>query len=79
MELDPMTKDVFREMDGFLILISVLSTGAFSVTERPAAMFEKGIQVFSVAMIDHPMNQNHFKVGFILCMSICDLYFCSTM
>ncbi|QRW23798.1 hypothetical protein RhiXN_10122 [Rhizoctonia solani] len=29
MLIDPATKDVFREMDGFLVLISFLSTSAF--------------------------------------------------
>ncbi|KAF8696543.1 Beach protein, partial [Rhizoctonia solani] len=61
MLIDPATKDVFREMDGFLVLISFLSTSAFLPSESPAIAFDLVMQVFSVAMIDHPINQTHFK------------------
>lgn len=62
MQLDPTTKDVFREMDGFLILMSTLSTSAFSPSENPAGAYEKAIKVFAAATIDHPTNLWHFKV-----------------
>ncbi|KAG8690949.1 hypothetical protein FRC11_007896 [Ceratobasidium sp. 423] len=61
MQIDPATKDVFREMDGFLVLMSFLSTSAFSTSEHPATAFDLVMQVFSTAMIDHPINQTHFK------------------
>ncbi|KAJ1299892.1 hypothetical protein OPQ81_005012 [Rhizoctonia solani] len=61
MQIDPATKDVFREMDGFLVLMSFLSTSAFSASESPATAFDLVMQVFSTAMIDHPINQTHFK------------------
>lgn len=66
MLMDTATKDVFREMDGFLVLMSFLSTSAFSSSESPATAFDLVMQVFSTAMIDHPINQTHFKVSFIL-------------
>ncbi|CAE6451233.1 unnamed protein product [Rhizoctonia solani] len=59
MQIDPTTKDVFREMDGFLVLMSFLSTSAFAM--NPATAFDLVMQVFSTAMIDHPINQAHFK------------------
>jgi hypothetical protein len=62
MQVDANTKDVFREMDGFLILMSVLSTSAFSPSENPAIAFERGLQVFSAATHDHAVNLSHFKV-----------------
>ncbi|KAJ1300253.1 hypothetical protein OPQ81_005082 [Rhizoctonia solani] len=61
MQIDPATKDVFREMDGFLVLMSFLSTSAFSASESPATALDLIMQVFSTAMIDHPINQTHFK------------------
>ncbi|KDN41354.1 hypothetical protein RSAG8_07469, partial [Rhizoctonia solani AG-8 WAC10335] len=61
MQIDPATKDVFREMDGFLVLMSFLSTSAFSTSESPAQGFDLAMQVLSTAMIDHTINQAHFK------------------
>ena len=63
MQIDPTTKDVFREMDGFLILMSALSTSAFSASKNPSEAYEKAMQVFAAANLDHPTNQWHFKVG----------------
>jgi hypothetical protein len=62
MQMNPTTKDVFREMDGFLILMNTLSTGAFSPSENPAEADEKVIKAFAAATIDHPTNLWHFKV-----------------
>ncbi|CAE6467269.1 unnamed protein product [Rhizoctonia solani] len=61
MLIDATTKDVFREMDGFLVLMSFLSTSAFSASDSPATAFDLVMQVFSTAMVDHPINQTHFK------------------
>ncbi|KAG8739840.1 hypothetical protein FRC10_005070 [Ceratobasidium sp. 414] len=61
MQVDANTKDVFREMDGFLVVTSFMSTSAFSPSENPAAALEKALQVFSFATIDHPVNMSHFK------------------
>ncbi|KAG9093766.1 hypothetical protein FS749_013788 [Ceratobasidium sp. UAMH 11750] len=61
MQVDANTKDVFREMDGFLVVMSFMSTGAFSPSENPAIALEKALQVFSFATLDHSVNMCHFK------------------
>ncbi|EUC54362.1 hypothetical protein RSOL_042820, partial [Rhizoctonia solani AG-3 Rhs1AP] len=70
MQIDPTTKDVFREMDGFLVLMSFLSTSAFATS--PAIAFDLVMQVFSTAMIDHPINQVAFQGYNALESSTCD-------
>ncbi|KAG8791696.1 hypothetical protein FRC12_008394, partial [Ceratobasidium sp. 428] len=61
MKIDANTKDVFREMDGFLVVMSLLSTSAFSPSEKPGIALDKALQVFSTATADHSMNMCHFK------------------
>lgn len=69
---EPQTKEVFRELDGFLVLISVLSTvhhlnsGPVIEPEEQvlADMIECTRLVFSVAsdaLADHPQNIEYFR------------------
>ncbi|KAJ3905440.1 hypothetical protein F5879DRAFT_742889 [Lentinula edodes] len=69
---EPQTKEVFRELDGFLVLISVLSTvhhlnfGPVIEPEEQvlADMIECTRLVFSVAsdaLADHPQNTEYFR------------------
>lgn len=75
---DGRTKDVFREMDGFLVLMSVLSTiqvsseGAEveSEEQRLAEVSESTRLVFMIAseaMDQHPENTEYFKVSNLYC------------
>ena len=72
---DACTKDTFREMDGFLYLMSVLSsiqdrpTGV-AVVEPEAQVLQETIQctqwvflIFSEAMKDHHTNTEYFRVS----------------
>ncbi|KAG9085009.1 hypothetical protein FRC06_003772 [Ceratobasidium sp. 370] len=61
MQVDANTKDVFREMDGFLVVMSFMSTSAFSPSENPTVALEKALQIFSLATLDHSVNMCHFK------------------
>jgi len=65
------TKNVFREMDGFLVLMSVLSTIHHTQDDHTAAI-ETTRLVFVVlaeATTDHPHNSDFFRV--------CNLKYCS--
>ncbi|KZT70568.1 beach-domain-containing protein [Daedalea quercina L-15889] len=67
---DAATKDVFREMDGFLVVMSVLSTlQAVDDEEAKTEVLEATRLAFvmlSEALEDHPENKQYFKhsVGF---------------
>ncbi|QRV82971.1 beige protein [Ceratobasidium sp. AG-Ba] len=61
MQVDANTKDVFREMDGFLVIMSVLSSSAFSTSDKPLLALDRALQIFSNATLDHPVNLCHFK------------------
>lgn len=72
---EPRTKDVFRELDGFLVIVRMLSTLAFPVyqegqeqdtTERLEAT-RLAFAIISEAMRDHPLNTEFFEVGRLKC------------
>ena len=66
---EPTTKDVFRELDGFLIMTSLLSsmesdTGvadAQTLTERMQSA-RLALAITSQAMTDHTQNKEYFEV-----------------
>lgn len=72
------TKDVFREMDGFLAIINILSTLPMCrkespTTEREEQALSNTIEVArlvfvigSEAMIDNEMNSRYFEVRHII-------------
>jgi hypothetical protein len=72
---DACTKDVFREMDGFLCLMSVLSTiqdrdSDFIVIEPETQVMQETIEctrwvflTFSEAMKDHHRNTEYYRVS----------------
>jgi hypothetical protein len=70
---DPATKDVFREMDGFVVLVSVLSalhqarsrkastdTHAFTEALESARL---AFAILSEAMRAHPVNKDYFEAS----------------
>lgn len=67
---DGRTKDVFRELDGFLVLVSMLSTlplppAVEGEEEDPTERLETVRLAFAVvgeAMRDHERNRDHFEV-----------------
>lgn len=68
---EPFTKDVFRELDGFLVVVSMLSTLALpeyeegqeqDTTERLEAS-RVAFAIISEAMRDHPLNVDYFQVS----------------
>ena len=72
---DPCTKDIFREMDGFLCLMSVLSTiqdrpGGVVVVEPEIQVVQETIEctrwvflIFSEAMKNRQANAEYFRVS----------------
>lgn len=70
---DRHTKDVFREMDGFLVLMSVLAgiwdANALVVEPEPQLLYEvtEGTRLvfenMSEAMHEHPENAEYFRVS----------------
>ena len=86
---DACTKDVFRELDGFLTIISTLSTlhaprqGPIAEPEEQvrAEMLEGTHLIFSIAseaMYDHEENYEFFQVGECLTILPCQLLLTST-
>jgi len=75
---DACTKDVFREMDGFLALINILSTlpvcrEGSPTPEREEQTLSDTIEVArlvfviaSEAMVDHELNSQYFEVRHII-------------
>lgn len=64
MSQDERMKDVFSELDGFIVLVSVLSTlrdGANSQEEWDGTM-EAAFKTMIVALDLHPRNQALFEV-----------------
>ena len=63
---DASTKDVFREMDGFLVVMSVLSTlQAVDEEEAKTEVLEAtrlAFAMLSEALEDHPQNKEYFQV-----------------
>ncbi|KAF8509163.1 beach-domain-containing protein [Hysterangium stoloniferum] len=62
------TKDVFRELDGFLVMMTILSAlheEGQDIVER-MEVARLGLAITSLAMLDHPQNRNYFdsRVGF---------------
>ncbi|KAJ4474264.1 hypothetical protein J3R30DRAFT_3295344 [Lentinula aciculospora] len=73
LQQEPQTKDVFRELDGFLVLTSVLSTvqhlDSGPIVEPEEQVLIDVIEctrlVFTVAsdaLTDHPQNSEYFKI-----------------
>jgi hypothetical protein len=72
---DACTKDIFMEMDGFLYLMSVLSTiqdrpTGIAVVEPESQVLQETIQcarwvflIFSEAMKNHHANTEYFRVS----------------
>lgn len=80
---EPFTKDVFRELDGFLVLVSMLSTLALpdyiedqqDDSEERLDASRIVFAIISEAMRDHPCNADYFQVlpscqSFVLCSHI---------
>ena len=74
---DAATKDVFREMDGFLVVMSVLST--LQAVEDEVAKTEVleatrlAFVMLSESLEDHVENKEYFKVCIILmCLAVFD-------
>jgi hypothetical protein len=75
---DACTKDVFREMDGFLAIINILSTlpvcrEGNPTPEREEQTLAETIEVArlvfviaSEAMIDHELNSQYFEVRHVI-------------
>ena len=67
---DAATKDVFRELDGFLVLVNVLATlripeDGLSEDDDMTARMEAARLAFAIiseAIRDHPVNKDHFEV-----------------
>ena len=68
---EPRTKDVFREMDGFLVVVSMLSTlalpededGQFVNSEERMEVTRLAFAIISEALRDHLINVNYFNVS----------------
>lgn len=74
---DAATKDVFREMDGFLVVMSVLST--LQAVEDEVAKTEVleatrlAFVMLSESLEDHVENQEYFKVCIgLACLAVSD-------
>lgn len=69
---DAQTKDVFREMDGFLIVMSVLSTMQAITGNDPQSKVDvlEAVRltfvVLSEALYQHAANTAYFKVRILL-------------
>lgn len=61
------TKDVFRELDGFLLLINALSTLHVGQPSLPEVLEEIRLvfTIMSEAMKKHPSNSEYFSVSYI--------------
>jgi hypothetical protein len=72
---EPYTKEVFRELDGFLVVVSMLSTLAPPETLQDGEnSFEQRLEatrlsfaIISEATSNHPMNTEFFTVSILLC------------
>jgi hypothetical protein len=82
MQQDTCTKDVFREFDGFVVFMSVLSTVQASHHQGPVIEPEEQalaevlrstrlvFTIMSEAMHEHVENTVYFNVGFVLISQI---------
>lgn len=84
---DGRTKDVFRELDGFLVLMSVLSTiqnrSDSLVVEPEEQVLAEVIQstrlvfmIASEAMHEYPENDEYFRVSDFLRCAVIDVLTC---
>lgn len=62
---DSCTKDAFRELDGFLLLINALSTLNVGTPPLPALLQQIRLifMIMSEAMKQHPNNSDYFSVS----------------
>jgi hypothetical protein len=68
---EPRTKDVFRELDGFLVMVSMFSTLALPEVqgqtiidpEQRMEMTRLAFAIISEAMRDHFVNSSYFNVS----------------
>lgn len=64
------TKDVFRELDGFLVMMNILSTlhSSNRVAETDEELVKRmevarlALAMTSEAMSNHPLNRDYFEV-----------------
>jgi len=68
---DAFTKDVFREADGFVVLINLLSTLRPDETDISAVETSEGTRlafaILADAMRSHPVNKDWFEVSRVGC------------
>lgn len=62
---DPCTKDVFREMDGFLVLINLFTTVDVGEppTEKILEQLRLAFAILSTVMKQHTINMDYFRVS----------------